>query len=61
LESARYIDVAAGKELLPKDVFPKATRTEFDFSKRPIIKYEFERDVVVEPLHFHNVKILWRS
>ena len=28
--------------------------------ERPFVIYDFKEDVVVEPIHFHNVKILWR-
>ena len=32
-----------------------------DFKKRPIVDFETNDTVRVQPMHFTNIKILWRS
>jgi len=60
-EAAAYIDKETGKDLNPREAWERTTREYFDTKKRPIVKYNFKDDSVeVKPIHFQNVKILWK-
>ena len=32
-----------------------------DFKKRPLVEYKFNDDMTVKPVHFQNIKILWKA
>lgn len=60
-ETATYLDVKSGEPLKEREAFNRSTREYLDITQRPIVKYAFDDTVYVQPLHFQNIKILWKA
>ena len=61
MESANYFSPFGKNEMKLQDVWKKATKTSIDFTKKPFVQYTIpENKVIVEPVAFEKVMILWK-
>jgi len=62
MESAVYTDKVSGEKLNTHKAFKRSKRDFIDGTKRPIVGFSpMDDTMTVEPQHFTNIKILWKS
>ena len=61
METAKYTDIKDGSELKNQKAWARTTRESMDFSQRPLVKFTADKTMNVQPMHFQNIKILWKS